>query len=138
MRHHKSYLIRTIRQAERRMRRSEGGRQKGGIRMRLGEERGRGTKKAWMDSSTRVIIHSNKLSCRGKNDIRLLITPPCAAHVCICMHFLRKPSSHHKSFSDRRGSLHVFTPVILFLGYADLWILAVNSDEPCERLCLYV
>lgn len=47
---------------------NEGGRQQGGRGTRRGAGRGRGTKEAGMDRSARVIIQSNKLSRRGKND----------------------------------------------------------------------
>lgn len=57
-------------------------------------------------------------------NVRLLITHPCTAHVCICMHFPRKPLYYHKSFSGGEAGppLHVSTPVLLFLAQADLWI----------------
>lgn len=47
---------------------NEGGRKARRERHALGRGRGRGTKEARMDRCARVIIQSNKLSRRGKND----------------------------------------------------------------------
>lgn len=58
-------------------------------------------------------------------DVRLLITHPRTAHVCICMHCPRKPLYDHKSFcgggAGERGPLHASTLALLFLTQAGLW-----------------